>query len=486
MTTLSRSCAQSGASRNPPWFLAAYLAAIVAQLALAAGLASAHWDHTGQLPLGGSPDSGRFAAGTDTAMRRITAALLQHRSQAILASDRSAFLATVDPRSSRFITTQARLFQRVIEVPFSRWDHQVRGSVSPSVAQFWLPRLQRRYGAPVWLAEVTIAHRFNAVSDFELTGTHYLTFVLRGGSWYLAADDDLESSGLRSSRQLWDFGPVVAAAGAGTLVLGHLVQQDFVQQVGALTGRARAAVNGRFDVAGTPVVVMVPSDLHETRQLVPSAGGDEGLHLAALSAVTTSGTSTDPHQAYVVINTETMAGLGEAEQSAILRHESAHIATWDAAGINSPTWLSEGIAEYAAYADSGLGPARFAPELAAAVRAGKLPQQLPTRQMFDSDDVPSDAAPSDQDLPTGLAYRYAWSACALLVERVGLTELVELYRRANTTADDNEIGSKAGSVWPSALQDGLSLSLRDFTQLWREYLVTMFDKPLLDQPRATP
>ncbi len=458
--------------RNPPWFPAAYACALLAQLALAAGLASAYWQQTGQLPLTDSSQRGVLAAGSEPAMKRPIAQLLRHRSHAILDQNRAAFLRTVDPGSRHFSATQARLFQRVIEVPFSHWDHEVRGTVAPDIRQQWLPRLQRRYGAPVWLAEVTIRYRFTAVPSFELADTHYLTFVLRDGAWYLAADDDLDPAGLRSARQLWDSGPAVAAGGDGTLVLGHRVQQDFVQQVGRATERARSAVASLFGDEIAPMVVMVPTDLDEARKLlhVDSASGterSEPVHLSALSAVTTSAGGADSRGIYVVINTEAMARYSEQEQGIVLRHEAAHIATRQPAGAAAPSWLSEGIAEYAAYVGSGLDQAQFAPDLMSSLRSGQLPQRLPERRSFE----PTAGAAADMKA-TGLAYRYAWSACVLLVERVGFAELLEIYRRSA-----GQTGGEAGSVWSPALQDRLVLSREEFVQLWWEYLVTSFAAP---------
>jgi len=456
--------------RNPGWFPAAYVGALIAQLVLAVGLTGAHWHQTGQLPLSGSPQRGMLAAGTESVMKPLIADLLRQRSRAILDQNRVAFLRTVDPQSSRFNATQARLFQRVIELPLARWEHHIRGTVSPAMAEQWLPVLQRRYGAPVWLAEVRMRHGFTAVPNFELAGTHYLTFVLRKGAWYLAADDDLDSSGLISNRQLWDFGPVVAASTGATLVLGHRVQQGFVQRIGRLTSRARSAVVDLFGTEIAPVVVIVPGDLDEARKLLPgtSAAGTastSSVHLSALSAVTTAADS-DPRHPYVVLNTEVMAGLSEPEQAIVLRHESAHVATRDVSSKNPPVWLSEGIAEYAAYIDSGRSQGQFAPDLVSSVRSGKLPRQLPTRQSFESTADAGDATAA------ALAYRYAWSACVLLVKRVGFAELTEIYRRSA-----EQTGDAIDTVWPQALQDRLSLSREDFVRLWQEYLVTSFATP---------
>ncbi len=464
-------------SRSPRWFPAAYVGALIAQLALAAGLVAAHWRETGQLPLVDSSPRVVLGAGTEPAMKRTASELLRHRSRAILDQNRAAFLRTVDPRSRDFAASQTRLFQRVIEVPFSHWEHHVRGTVSPAIRKQRLPALQRRYAAPVWLAEVAIRHRFADVPDFELAGTHYLTFVLRDGTWYLAADNDLDSSGLRSTRRLWDFGPVVTVSSGATLVLGHRVQQDFVQQMGRIAQRARGAVVDLFRAEIPPMAVVIPANLDEAQKLLPRASPDGAhrigpAHLSALSAVTTSASNTDPRGAYVVVNAEMMAGLGEQEQANVLRHESAHIATRDWVGGSSPAWLAEGIAEYAAYAGSGLGRAQFAPDLASSVWSGKLPQQLPTQRSFEPETDAAGTTSIQDSAATGLAYRYAWSACALLVERVGFTELVELYRRSA-----QQTGGESNPVWSQALQDRLALSREDFVQLWREHLVTSFATP---------
>jgi len=91
---------------------------------------------------------------------------------------------------------------------------------------------------------------------------------------------------------------------------------------------------------------------------------------------------------------------------------------------------------------------------------------LPTRQSFESTADAGDATAA------ALAYRYAWSACVLLVKRVGFAELTEIYRRSA-----EQTGDAIDTVWPQALQDRLSLSREDFVRLWQEYLVTSFATP---------
>ncbi|HEY9522111.1 MAG TPA: hypothetical protein VIR33_02635, partial [Thermopolyspora sp.] len=115
--------------------------------------------------------------------------------------------------------------------------------------------------------------------------------------------------------------------------------------------------------------------------------------------------------------------------------ELTHVAT-HAAISDLPTWLVEGFADYVAYRDSGIPVRTAAAELAADVRAGRLPAALPTRRDFHDDER------------RVRAYEEAWLACRYIAARFGEEALVRLYRR----------------------ERALGMSVAEFTAAWREYV----------------
>jgi len=234
-----------GFARGPKWFPVVFVTTIVVQLALAGGLIAAGWRQAGRFP--GLPSTyGTVAAGPDAAVKPAIERLLSRRSAAVLAQDRDAFLRTVDPRSSRFAVAQDRFFQRVSDVPFSDWRYRVVGGLSPRVRSASVAGLRRRYHAPVWLAKVVVSQSFRGAPGAQLSGIDYLTFVHREHGWYLGGDDDLAEFGLHTSRQPWDFGPVVTVTLPHVVVLGHVVQQDYVDGLADLAERSADTVEQLF------------------------------------------------------------------------------------------------------------------------------------------------------------------------------------------------------------------------------------------------
>ncbi|MGH3428975.1 MAG: hypothetical protein ACRDQZ_15655 [Mycobacteriales bacterium] len=453
-------------SRQPRWFPVAFVGLIVMQVAFAGGLIAVGWRHEGRFP-GLTSAHGLLLAGPDQAVKPAIDRLLQSRSAAILSRDREGFLRTVDPRGRQFLTAQDRLFQRVSEVPFSRWSYAIDGAIPVKARAASLSRLSHRYKAPVWLAKVTVSHAFRDVAGVELSGASYLTFVHRGTRWYLGGDDDLAALGLHTVRQPWEFGPVVMARRARVLVLGHLVQQGYVEQVSDIAERATTAVGRLFGNEHSTLVVIVPAGAQEARQLLARSGRRHPVaqqgHLAALSAVTTGGG--DSGAVRIVLNTQVMAGLSDAGQETVLRHEAVHAVTREPETAAAPMWLSEGIAEYAAYFGRGYPRADIAPELARGVREGQFHAALPGPESF----LPTDDDIPEADFSAVSAYRQAWSACAVLVSRVGFSALADIYRHTGDEPDDSD------PVWRRALTERLHLSHDEFVRLWRKQLVALFD-----------
>ncbi|HEX3732585.1 MAG TPA: hypothetical protein VHU91_06675 [Mycobacteriales bacterium] len=453
-------------SRQPRWFPAAFVGLIVMQVAFAGGLIAVGWRHEGRFP-GLTSAHGLLLAGPDQAVKPAIDRLLRSRSAAILSRDREGFLRTVDPRGHRFLTAQDRLFQRVSEVPFSRWDYAIDGAIPAKVRIASFSRLSHRYKAPVWSAKVTVSHAFHDAPGAELSETSYLTFVHRGTRWYLGGDDDLAGFGLHTVRQPWEFGPVVTARRDRVLVLGHLVQQDYVEQVSGIAERATAAVGRLLGNENSTLVVIVPAGDEEARQLLAGSGrrhqaAQQG-HLATLSAVTTGGD--DSGAVRIVLNTQVMAGLSDASQETVLRHEAVHAITREPETAAAPMWLSEGVAEYAAYFGRGYARADIAPELARGVRDGQFPAALPGPESF----LPTDGDTPEAEFSATSAYRQAWSACAVLVSRVGFSVLADIYRHSGDEPDDSD------PIWRRTLTERLHLSHDEFVRLWREQLVDLFD-----------
>ncbi|MBV9822720.1 MAG: hypothetical protein JO144_10815, partial [Actinobacteria bacterium] len=131
-----------------------------------------------------------------------------------------------------------------------------------------------------------------------------------------------------------------------------------------------------------------------------------------------------------------------------------HIASRAVTSDEMPAWLVEGFADYVGNLDSGLPVPVTAAELAADVKAGRLPAKLPSDAAFSTGSA----------LPQ--AYEQSWLACRLVADRVGAAGLVKLYRTVATAAAGNPATALA-----TGLRQVLHTDVARFTADWRSYLV---------------
>ncbi|MFB4274811.1 hypothetical protein ACBJ59_05895 [Nonomuraea sp. MTCD27] len=248
---------------------------------------------------------------------------------------------------------------------------------------------------------------------------------------------------------LWPGGRTVVRRGGRSVVVAHVGHVSYVGQVGqgrvgqggqgagSLDEMARLADRAGLRVSavlGRPVrpLVVVPDSAREAARL---AGVER---LDGLAAVADRGR--------VIVVPELFATLNPTGRDVVLAHELTHVA---AGTDHLPVWLYEGFADYVGYRDAGLPVATAAAELAAEVRAGRLPNALPAPAAFAADGRAPDRL--------ARAYQEAWLACRFLADRFGEGTLVRLYREAQAAGLDRALAS-------------LGLSVATLTARWREYV----------------
>jgi hypothetical protein len=156
----------------------------------------------------------------------------------------------------------------------------------------------------------------------------------------------------------------------------------------------------------------------------------------------------------LVVTPDQLSRLTATGRQIVLRHEIAHLASFDATTEATPVWLREGFAEYVANLSTGQSVGAAAAELRAAVRAGHVPTTLPADGQF--------SATATQ---AAQAYEEAWLACRLIAARAGQAALVRFYR---TVGSQLEIESAAAAT---GVRDVLHESMAAFTAQWRAYLL---------------
>lgn len=375
-------------------------------------------------------------------------ALLVRRSAALVAGQRDAFLDDLDAHARDFRTRQAGLFDNVRGVPLASWTYAVRERTGLAVD----PALPRRYGADTWVGEVDLSYGLDGFADDPLRSRQYLTFVRRSGRWFLAGDDDLESSGLRSERGPWDFGRVLVRRSPHGLVLAHPAHQRLAAEVEAMVGRAAPRISRAWGSWQGRAIVIVASDAEEVRALVP--GEDDVGQIAAVTASTVDQRGMRPVGERIVVNPGPFASLAAAGRQVVIQHEVAHLAANAVTSSSTPVWLAEGFAEHLGHAGVSSSPREAALALAAEVADGRIPADLPSEGEF---------APDDARLLA--SYEASWLACRLIAERVGEDGLVRFYRTVGSGPGDPDASLDSG------LRSVLGMTTAEFVAEWRRYLV---------------
>lgn len=333
--------------------------------------------------------------------------LLAARAQAVLAHDKPAFLAQLDPDSSAFRTAQDRMFDQVVKVPLASWAYAVTGD-GPALGE------QRALELPSGSTVVRV------VLSYALEGStsavdreQYLTVVPRAGGWLLADDRDGQSSGLATQRDIWDLGLVTVVRGDSSLVIGAFDESD-LRPYGEDADRSVRDVDRvwKRDWSRRPVVI-VPRTQDDMAAIIDSDG--KGLEqIAAVTAGTSESGLTRGDR--VVINPAAWKTLGDVGRRVVIAHEVTHLATRASTYRAVPIWLSEGFADYVAYRSVDVPARVVAEDLRRLVRRGKAPRSLPVNADFDA--TKGDLAP---------AYEGAWLACRMVAGTYGQDKLIALY-----------------------------------------------------------
>ncbi len=376
-------------------------------------------------------------------------AMLDRHGADVLGRDRSAFVADLDrsTTASAYRSAQTAMFDNLAAVPLAAWSYRISAPVTGGSV---LSEAAARHHAPVLIARVAFSYRLRGIDPAPTEHDIWLTFVRRSGHVRIAGDSDLADQGGQSWHGPWDFGPVGAYRGAACLVLAH---PAFATRVAGLASMVDSAVEAVTAVWGPgwarEVAVFVPDTPAE---LQASLGGPAGPDVAAQTVGDPSNPATGLR---VVLDPDAQARLSPLGLRIVVRHEVTHVAAWSVTSDAMPTWLVEGLAEYVGNLDSGQPVAVAAGELAAQVRAGRLPAALPTD---------GDFANRGTQLPP--IYEQAWLACRLIAAIAGQPGLVRLYHLVAAS-----VGTPAAAV-DSALRTVVHMTSAQFTARWRQYLRT--------------
>ena len=274
--------------------------------------------------------------------------VLDARVAALGAGDRDAWLATVDPEApAAFREAQGRLFDGLRSVPLESYSLEVRLDDSGDLAAG--AGLATRYGgAAVQLPETRQRLRLRGYDAVDAVDSLWLTFVERGGRWYVAGDEDLAPLGLDTARGLWDFAPVEVLATEHLLTIFHPEQRRRATALSAIAEEAITVLEQRWDQPWPGRIPLVlPADTDELERLLQSTIDlDKFLAFVAYGADRDEGwTATAPR---IYIQDANLSKYGRDFQLETLVHELAHAAGAPLAGPFVSAWVHEGVADWIA------------------------------------------------------------------------------------------------------------------------------------------
>lgn len=446
--------------RLPSWRFAAALAAIpLVAILVADGAVLLRHASKGHHSPSATATARPTSVPTDQAERlaaraRATAihALLARRSDAVLHHDAAEWMSTVDPSQPRFRARQQAAFANLRDVPIASWSYSFDpGTARPST------RESRRYHAPVWApATFSLHYRLRGFDPLPTNLPQAPTFVHRAGGWVLASLNDFARTGVRSSVDLWDFGPVTVVRTPSVLVLGHpgelAVMHTLASEVAADMPRVTAVWGQDWT---RRVVVLAPKTQRELGLVVGDYGSLDNIAAVATAEVNQSAGEPDPVGDRIGINPHNWPKLSSLGRQIVLTHELTHIATRAVTSTSTPTWLAEGFADYIGYLGSGVPTTFVASELRADVLRGHAPASLPRDGQF---------AGSSKTLSQ--AYESGWLACQMIVHRWGQATLVRFYRAVGAAH------LSAHRALAKAAERVLHLSASEFVAQWRDYVRT--------------
>ncbi|HEV2685585.1 MAG TPA: hypothetical protein VGW79_03010 [Actinomycetota bacterium] len=268
--------------------------------------------------------------------------LLQQRARAVMTGAKGTFDATMALAPGAFRASKDTWFSRVRALPLGSYTL----SFDPNGYQDLADALLQRPAAD----EVHVATVLEqiALKPYDATPSSedlFLTVVRRGATWSIVSDTDLDSIGLLSFRNVWDFAPVGQIARDGVLVL-YQGDRATAQRILTATIAAIAYDNGRWPLTWPGRIVMIiPQSTRELSRILQTT-----FDLGPFVAFTASSESRPSGQYRlsgnrVYVQPGTFFNTPVAYQQDTLSHELLHVATRGYAGGFTPSWMDEGDAQ---------------------------------------------------------------------------------------------------------------------------------------------
>jgi len=365
-------------------------------------------------------------------------ALLDRRAKAVLAKNRTAFLADVDRADASFVRKQEQEYDNLTKLPIAEFTYQLEEFVQYD--ELISTQLRGRYQSMVRAAGVNVRYRIDGVDTTPVATPWVPLFGFTSGGWRLVGEANGKELPLGVNGQPWD-GAAIAVVTSRRVVAA--MSADDAGRAPALLKMSESALDRVAAVrpngwAGKVFVTAV-----QDSAIFDTYFGDSPDRVNQVAAIAVPYYSLVPawhHEARytatrVVFNPSQLTA-DDVELAHDLTHEFTHAAMGPLTSDRTPLWLVEGIAEYVPYKTE-----QVATQALHRVLAGLSTSSLPDSATFYND-----------------AHNYVlgWLACRLIAETYGEAKLVQLYENLSNGAAD--------------MKQTLGVDEPTFTKQWASYV----------------
>ncbi|MFW0791702.1 hypothetical protein [Gordonia sp. CPCC 205333] len=331
-------------------------------------------------------------------------------------------------------------------------------------AEFVVPReLQNRLddqgSSDSWFAPVKLNYALGGESspglaEDDIMLSTPLALARYDDDWKIVGDSTVLDDVQAPAPTLWSYPGLrvrdVATSGGDSVVLSYPGTDAAVAKVASELPEAVVAVTNFWGSSWARRAAVVATGTAAEFSGLASADSPVGAAAAATIYANLDNAKKTATGQRVVL-TPTARTLPAPALAVVLRHELTHVAVRGVTAPGAPLWITEGMPEFVGRKGTYQRFDDVAPNLAAELRSGQMPAQLPDDRDF--------AVDQNSAL---VAYQSAWSVSAFVAEKYGLDRLKALYLGV--------AGSDKIQAQDLAIVNTLRMSRAQFVAQWQDWL----------------
>ena len=283
--------------------------------------------------------------------------ILNRRAKAVVDGDETAFLQDLLPGDPKALAHQKTLFRSLARLGLDTFVTDLVDGEHLSV-----PAATSRWGEHAWVLPAYTDYEFGYMAQGNNWYVEPFTFVPRDGRWWLASDQ-LGANQVRNTGDLvpWQLGETWVARGKRSIVIGNAADRSRLPGLARKVDASVATVGktwkeDRYEGMDQRKVVVMASG---SAKVLKALANEDGPPASAVTLSTRADDGTGdlseadspaPTGIHIVLN----ASLKSARDTRTLTHEVTHALLVEREYRGTPTWVTEGVAEYTAYREMSL------------------------------------------------------------------------------------------------------------------------------------